>query len=129
MFTYISGVLFMSRKFISLQIDALEALVEQHKGDRVTLKQIDAELSYRRIRKRNTALRNRITLLLKEIADHKSKKSKSTSSNSTNNSTLNKNTSPTKEWEAPIENHDKPLVSIFERIRKKLLDIRREWIS
>ncbi|TOH21911.1 hypothetical protein CGI85_25525, partial [Vibrio parahaemolyticus] len=59
-FTYISGVLFMSRKFISLQIDALEALVDQHKGDQITLKQIDTELSYRRIRKRNTALRNHI---------------------------------------------------------------------
>ncbi len=123
-FTYISGVLFMSRKFISLQIDALEALVEQHKGDRVTLKQIDAELSHRRIRKRNTALRNHITLLLKEIAVHKRTKSKST-----NKSAINNNTSPTKHWETPIENHDKPLVSIFERIRKKLLDLRRAWIS
>ncbi|TOJ67494.1 hypothetical protein CGI34_12605 [Vibrio parahaemolyticus] len=128
-FTYISGVLFMSRKFISLQIDALEALVEQHKGDRVTLKQIDAELSHRRIRKRNTALRNHITLLLKEIAVHKRTKSKSTSSKSTNKSAINNNTSPTKHWETPIENHDKPLVSIFERIRKKLLDLRRAWIS
>lgn len=119
----------LSRKFISLQIDALEALVEQHKGDRVTLKQIDAELSYRRIRKRNTALRNHIALLLKEIANHKSTKSKPTSSKSTNKSAINDNTSPTKHWEAPIENHEKPLVSIFERIRKKLLDLRRAWIS
>ncbi len=128
-FTYISGVLFMSRKFISLQIDALEALVDQHKGDKITLKQIDTELSYRRIRKRNTALRNHIALLLKEISDNKSSKSKPTLSKWTNKSTINKNTSPTKHWEAPIEHHDKPLVSIFERIRKKLLDIRRAWIS
>ncbi|MGR5543978.1 hypothetical protein ACP3VZ_02525 [Vibrio sp. PNB22_2_2] len=119
----------MSRKFIRLQIDALEALVEQHKGDKITLKQIDTELSFRRIRKRNTALRNHIALLLKEIADHKSTKSKPTSSKSTNKSAINNNTSPTKHWEAPIEHNDKLLVSIFERIRKKLLDIRRAWVS
>lgn len=119
----------MSRKFVSFQIDALEALVEQHKSDRSTLLQIDTELSFRRIRKRNTELRSHIAFLLKEIADHKTKESKSTASRSASKTTNNKYSYPISNCEASIQSPNKPSFSIIENMRIKLAEILRIWLS
>ena len=124
----------MSDKFKKLLIDALEDAVEKHKHHHAILKDIDSELAARRMRTRNTALRHRIKILLASAVNHdppqrtpevrkpnlarlasnKTVPSLNTQSNKSSN-TMTRDTT--------IKYPDKFLISAFEGMRQKLLDI------
>ena len=62
----------MTNKYTRFQIDSLESLVEKHKSDRNELLKIDAALSTRKLRKRNIALRDKISTVVNQGLTRKS---------------------------------------------------------
>ncbi|MEZ8381594.1 DUF4011 domain-containing anti-phage protein Hhe [Vibrio splendidus] len=131
----------MSNRFKQYKIDELEDFVEQYKCDHKTLIEIDSELANRRHKRRNTELRSHIKSLLAEprlsnvsrenqtilpttetnIPPSSSKKTVSSMSN--RHSTMTENNSLIMNRETPIIYPDNFLVSAFEGMRQKLLDI------
>nr|WP_285372922.1 DUF4011 domain-containing anti-phage protein Hhe [Vibrio parahaemolyticus] len=136
-----SKVLWMLNKFKQYRIDELEDFVEQYKCDHKTLIEIDIELAGRRCRRRNTELRNHIKSLLAvpllgnvsrehqviqpstEINVPPSLNKTTVSSMSNQRSTMTAMSQRNINRESPILYPDNFLVSAFEGMRQKLLDI------
>ncbi|WP_259556550.1 DUF4011 domain-containing protein [Vibrio harveyi] len=105
----------MSNEYNKYLIDQLEELVEKHKHNDVILKKIDAVLASRRVRKRNTDLRDSIKAIRTAAKSNVHQASK-TLENQPTKSELMRNS------DAPIVYPDNFLVSAFEGMRKRLLD-------
>lgn len=115
----------MAEDFNRYLIHDLEALVEKHSHDAKTLKKIDAVLAGRRVRQRNTNLRNKISELNKADASQP-KESKTPPILPVSNMVADK---PKKQGNMQLKTDSEItypegfLVGAFEEMRKKLLDI------
>ncbi|WP_254311225.1 hypothetical protein [Vibrio cholerae] len=105
----------MSNEYNKYLIDQLEELVEIHKHNDVILKKIDAVLASRRVRKRNTDLRDRIKSIRTAAKNNVSQASKTPENQPTKSE-------PMRNSDAPIVYPDNFLVSAFEGMRQRLLD-------